>query len=937
MSALAFAAPFALIALVALPALYWLLRLTPPPPKRMPLPTLPLVKDLLGREREPARTPLWLLLIRLALAAAGILAVAGPRWQPDATALPGGSGPLVLMIDDGWAAAGDWKTRIDRVSAILAVEPSRAIVLLTASDDRPEAIPEAARTALTKVMGLSPKSFRPDREAMLTAAERLLDADPQAGAIWVSDGVTTQAEQARLTAFLSGYGNRVNILSPLDKSPVAIAGVSASAEGLDVALLRIGGRGGAEAGLLRASDDRGRPLGDVTFAFEAGGTEAKARLALPLELLNAVSRLEVAEARHAGAVALVDGSSRRRRVAIITGETTDTAQPLVSGRFFVTRALQPFSELREPARGTPDPIERALEERPDLLVLVDIGTLSGSTAETVSRFVENGGTLIRFAGPGLAAASDELLPVRLRRGGRILGGALSWDRPQKLGAFPEGSPFYGIPIREEIRVERQVLAEPDSTLTRASWAVLEDGTPLVSAAARGKGQIILFHVTADTSWSNLPLSGIFVDMLRRCLQLAASHANAGPGQFSAGELLPARLTLDGFGTLSAPPATARPLDPGRTGSATRENPPGFYGPPEASVAVNAVSTNDGLRGIDWQGHAVQGLAGAASVDLRPWFMALAALLILADALAVLWISTGGLRRGFRAATAAALLAAGLGAVAMLPQRAEAQGAAPPANQNPAQPPPITTTPEEMRSALRPRIAFVITGNASVDEASRQGLIGLGQILQQRTAISLDEPVGINPEKDELVFFPMIYWPVLPDQPRPPEAAIRAIDAYMKNGGTVVFDTRDAFAQRSGGQPTAETRALRRMLASLDIPALEPVPADHVLTKTFYLLDRMVGRYVAGDTWVEAISGPRDTKVPARAGDRVSPLIITSNDLAAAWAVDRLGQPLFPLVPGEPRQREFALRTGVNIVMYVMTGNYKADQVHVPALLERLGQ
>jgi hypothetical protein len=211
------------------------------------------------------------------------------------------------------------------------------------------------------------------------------------------------------------------------------------------------------------------------------------------------------------------------------------------------------------------------------------------------------------------------------------------------------------------------------------------------------------------------------------------------------------------------------------------------------------------------------------------------------------------------------------------------------------------------------------------------------VLQQRTSILLDEPVAINPARDELVFFPMIYWPVLADQARPPEQAIRAIDAYMKNGGTVVFDTRDAFIQRNNGQPTPETRALRRMLGSLDIPSLEPVPADHVLTKTFYLLDRMVGRYVAGDTWVEALAGQRDSKLPARAGDRVSPLIITSNDLAAAWAVDRLGQPLFPLVPGEPRQREFALRTGVNIMMYVMTGNYKADQVHVPALLERLGQ
>jgi Domain of unknown function (DUF4159) len=82
---------------------------------------------------------------------------------------------------------------------------------------------------------------------------------------------------------------------------------------------------------------------------------------------------------------------------------------------------------------------------------------------------------------------------------------------------------------------------------------------------------------------------------------------------------------------------------------------------------------------------------------------------------------------------------------------------------------------------------------------------------------------------------------------------------------------------------------------------------------------------------------QETKRPARGGDGVSSIIITSNDLAGAWATRPDGAPTLPLVPGEPRQREFAFRAGVNIVMYTLTGNYKADQVHVPALLERLGQ
>ena len=136
-------------------------------------------------------------------------------------------------------------------------------------------------------------------------------------------------------------------------------------------------------------------------------------------------------------------------------------------------------------------------------------------------------------------------------------------------------------------------------------------------------------------------------------------------------------------------------------------------------------------------------------------------------------------------------------------------------------------------------------------------------------------------------------------------------------------------------------ALRTILSSLDIPELEPVPRDHVLTKTFFLLRDFPGRFNSGQLWVEALPADKENedeeRRPARAGDGVSSILITSNDLAGAWATRPDGQPMLPLVPGEPRQREFAFRAGVNIVMYTLTGNYKADQVHVPALLERLGQ
>jgi hypothetical protein len=131
-----------------------------------------------------------------------------------------------------------------------------------------------------------------------------------------------------------------------------------------------------------------------------------------------------------------------------------------------------------------------------------------------------------------------------------------------------------------------------------------------------------------------------------------------------------------------------------------------------------------------------------------------------------------------------------------------------------------------------------------------------------------------------------------------------------------------------------TETLRRLLGRLDLPPLEPVPPDHVLTKSFYLMHRFPGRWDGGQVWVEASAAAEAGNL---ANDGVSTIVVGSNDYAAAWARDPDGRPLYPVTPGGERQREMAERFGVNLVIYALTGNYKSDQVHVPALLERLGQ
>jgi hypothetical protein len=906
LGAIGFASPWFLAALVSLPAIWWLLRVTPPSPREVAFPPLRLLLGLPRQEETPATTPLWLTILRLVLAALVIFAVARPLLNPGA-ALPG-EGTVLIAIDDGWAAAARWPERRQAAGDALdqAERDGRAVALL------PTAAPAAGGTA--RVIGplrvaearrivnaMEPKPWSPDRTAAMAAIDTARESLGRGAAtVWLADGL----EDGNAVAFAERL-QRVGPLSVARDGPMetarAILPPETSPAGFRATVLRPQ-QAGPETLWVRASGDQGEVLAREPARFEPDKTSAIATLELPLELRNRLARIELETPRSAGGVVLLDERWRRRPVGLVSGSALETAQPLLSDLYYLERALTPFAEVRVGS------LSALLERPPTVMALSDIGRIVGPERIALDKWLEAGGVLVRFAGPRLAESADDLIPVRLRAGGRVLEGALSWTQPAKLAPFEEGSPFLGLQVPPDVSVRRQVLAEPSLDLNARTWARLGDGTPLVTAERRGRGWLVLFHTTANTAWSDLPISGLFVDMLKRIVALG-SGANQGE-EIAAS--LPPLATLDAIGRLGDPPAAARPVE-AKALAATPigpEHPPGFYGQTETRRALNLTTGMEKLTAMPGVlPGAVRTAYGAQrSVDLVPWLLGLAALLALIDLIAALWLR--GLLTARRVAAALLLF--------LLPSafadRADAQSAGDRARND----------DYALQASLETRLAFVITGNGEVDEMSRAGLFGLTDALLRRTSVEPGDPMGIDIERDELVFFPLLYWPITPQQPQLSEKALAKIDAFMKRGGTILFDTRDG-EQGGGGNGN---QVLRRLLSRLDVPPLTPVPKDHILTKAFYVMQEFPGRWAGGQVWVEKHQGGSN--------DGVSGLIIGGNDWAASWAIAEDGTPLAAVTPGGPRQREMAYRFGVNLVMYVLTGNYKADLVHVPALLERLG-
>jgi hypothetical protein len=904
---MAFLNPWILAGLAFLPALWFLLRVTPPAPRRIKFPATRFLAGLQPDEHTTSRTPWWILLLRILTVALVIIALARPILNP-ADTLPG-DGPVRIVIDNGWASAQTWRRQVDEAAALSARagrEKREIYILTTAPEPGKESPlqsgPLSQGQADGIISGLKPMPWRTDYDKAARSSQENTEGR-KITSIWLADGLQ-DGYPDRLVKALEEQGTLLIKTPAARQRPVLLRPAPEASAELKV---RISTPPGMPQGVpltVQALSADGRVLDSKRQITEESHTVDIA-FDLPPTLRQQVSQVRIAGRAGAGAVLLLDDSLSRRTVGIVAVAGADETAPLIDESYYLRRALEPTADLYS---GT---VDELLEKKPAVLVMPDIGAVPPDELNRIEQWVRRGGLLLRFAGPHMTQGESFLTPVPLMKGGRALDGALTWEKPPRLAPFPTRSPYYGLNIPDDITVSRQILAEPVSGMEELTWAALEDGTPLITAKELDRGMLVLVHTTATPQWSGLALSGLFVQILQRTVSMAGHSASPGT---ATGALQPL-LVLDGFGRAAQPEGFVQPVPADAFDDLipSSVHPPGLYGRTGYQKALNLGVRLPALQELALPaGTESMNYGGGRETELMPYLLTAAFVLFLTDWLVMILLQAGFYSYYLRRQATAAALAAALIICTTLPTRAEA-------------------TREMIQYASELHFAYVRTGVADVDFKTQAGLAALAKVLAQRTSVEPEEAVAVDPATDELAFFPLIYWPLTPEQqPLSPQAA-RNVQSYLDHGGTILFDTRDrqstpsSFPGSSIGGANAE--ALRRATAGLNIQPLEPMPEDHVLTKSFYLLHGFPGRYDGGTLWVEESS--------ASGRDGVSSIIIGSHDWAAAWAAADTGRPRLRL--GGPQQGEIALRFGVNLVMYALTGNYKADQVHLPHILERLGQ
>ncbi|MGB3724089.1 MAG: DUF4159 domain-containing protein [Pacificimonas sp.] len=856
MNGFAFVSPFLLAALAVLPLIWLILRQSPPPPRTAKLPSMKLLSPEDIPPPQAARPPWWLLLLRLFIAALIIAALAGPRWQPPLS----GDVPqrLTIVMDNGWAATRWPEIRAAALARIDALEPAGTRFAVIGTAARPSDDPQGrsrfvdADTARAQIGALNPVPWQLDRAG---AAEKI---DAGAALLWLADGVETEDAAALRQAV---PGAEIDLF-PTSAPAILTAGQTDG--GWAARLARPAGA--ASDSSFSALTSSGGNIASDRPVFEGG--RASVRLSIAPSRRNDVARLSAGGG--AAATYLTSGARVRPRVVVIDG-SSDTP-PLESGDFYIRRALEPHADI---ARAD---LSSAAEDDASLFFLSDIAATDSSAAALLAR-VEAGAVSISFAGPRMAENGSALSPVQLRSGARAMGGVMTWQEPQTVGAFMSGTPLAGLPTPDDATVSKQLLSRGADD-EAAIWATLADGTPLVSAKRRGDGLLILVHSSADPGWSDLPLSGLFESMIVRMLPLASDSAALDIAAEAPWQL---ERELMANATLGEPalPISIAPAD-WEGAKAGPDTPPGIYRSGEARRALNMTSligSGYRFRALDTDGlRPAQDVA--APVELGRWLM-LAALILLAFDIFVTLGLRGALPRVNRAATAAASI---LVASLLLP-----------------------TSPASAQQAPTPppsQIAYV--GGTSADAQVAAGLTSLALALRRRTSVDPGEPQRIDPAAPGIGRYPLLYWPAYA-RTRMSAAEAANLRSYLARGGLILFDF---------GRPLGADSGARALLSPLGLPALAEADSAHVLFKSYYLLNDVSG----GALWVEGGTG----------GDsgQVSGVAIGGGNWPELWAAS---------TAAPPSEREAAIRFGINLMMYALTGTYKADQVHAETLLGRIAE
>lgn len=899
--------PLALIPLILLPIIWFISKNIPPKPKTQILPSLRFLKGIKTNKPQNFDAPLWLKILRSFAIGLIILGLASPIWQKE-KAINNQNNNYIFIFENGLSGANEFE--IAKNNAIKIIENNEAIsknsnqYIILQSANAQDIAPKTASNAIAILEKMQPAPFFTSDKNLLNAFAKI---NIKAQIFYFGDGLKHQF-QNELFNKIKSFGN-INYLAP--SSPFfAINNVKINENSLNIQII-----GNGNSAQLESYDIGNNLLS--TNNISTGNNNIN----LGANIINKITYLKIKGQNNAGATWIINSFEKRLNIGIENIKNPDN--PLLSENYYIENAAKIIGNVNSAS------IDELVKMRPNAIIFPDRNGFSQNEIQELINYINQGGMVIRYAGAKAASANNDiLLPAKISPQIKVMNNSFSWVE-NTIEPFPQNSPLFGLDIDPNIQINGLVRTEESNNVD--IWARLKDKSPLISAKKMGQGYIVLIHMPASSIWSNLALSKYQYEFLRRIMSKTQGQSLPVSERAPTLPLVP-QIIINGNGKIEKPNENIKAIAPEdwQKASPSFLTPPGIYEGGSSLFIMNALKTDFNIEALNPPNYFKKLNIENNQFAFKPILVLFGALLLLFD---MIFSSKSNLK--FKKPKSFKNIGKIMGALALIslfgfeasPNISKAQNldenSLVPWGQVLDEPPPIGSQ-QETKTNSTLKLAYIITNDEHINNEAKQGLEALAKAMTMRTNAEVAEVVGIHPNSDELAFYPIIYW-LLPDNPQSlDEKSTKALDFYMQNGGVVFIDTKG-----KGKSIKASQDAVKAALNGLHVPPLEKTPQDHVLNRTFYLLHSYPSNFGDANLFIESKESSNMS-----ANDGVSPIIIGDGEFAAVWAKFNNQSPLASRNQEELDQ-ELAIRFGINICMYALTGQYKNDQLHIPMILQRI--
>jgi len=891
---------YALLGLLALPLVFFIVKLFPPTPKKFFFSSFFLINKIEKVSVTKKKFPLWLIIFRIILITLIILFFCKPYLNisenKNSTETVKN---YIIVADIGWSISKEWDKFKNIVNAIsIEAEKQNKKIIFYHSNSKNYNKPKVFETTqsinqyLNKINPV-PWQFENSNFKEIIKQNNNFENN-KTFFIYSKFDRKNYNEQIKDLDFIYKKVKNKILIDPVE-SIIYLKNVSISKESVIFEVSRHAQSKIPTEFSVRITSINNQIVFKKKFVLEQNQTIFYFNEKFPLKVLNQIHKIEIVEQNHAGAKYYFDDYSKKKKIGLYTENTQYRENFLLSPLYYLEKSLEKDNILKV------GNLDQLIKFDCSVIIIPDKGKIPKKDHLKLNNWLTKGGTIIRFASTKLANNSISFLPAsNLLMAVRNLGGPLIMEEALKISPFKKTSIFHGLPVPKDITFKKQLIIDSNNNNLLIA-ASLSDNTPLVSLGNIEKGKVFLFHITANNDWSNLPLSSLFSEMLQRIILLSEKKITKSVKSLSLTK------EINGYGNLNNTLKNSILKDAALLKKITpSENYlPGIYENNELTVALNLSDkiVDKNFKNSFDKNYEILTNFKKQILDLRPILIKIILFMFIIDMLISMILKSNfnfisSFYKNKNLLSLFFLLMFFL-------------------NSN------VIYSENFSKDTF---LAYVKTNDKKLNAISNSGLNTIKNLLKTRTSISPVAIIEIDIIKDPLYSIPFLYWPLPEDLIELDVKTITKIKNYLANGGMILFDVI-GFSRESFNLDNNKFKSIKDFLSSIEAADLTPIPKNHTLTKSFYLLKKFPGRWDNKNLLVENSS--------LELNDGVNSVILGFNDWASAWALDSNNDPLFSVVPGGERQREASYRFGINITMYALTGNYKSDQIHYKSILNRL--